>query len=144
MCTLILRLPQASLPRSASFFSGAVFFVRRTLARSAFHGFSMGFQRRKRGYFAVLISFLQSRVLAAPSGHMLRITGIFFDSVQPLLALSEQRALCTFFPLLLAASLRPDGFVSGAVSFVRRTLARSAFLGFQIGVPRCKSAFHGF
>ena len=41
-------------------------------------------------------------------------------------------------PLGLAASLRPDGFVSGAVSFVRRTLARSVFLGFQIGVPRCK------
>ena len=30
---------------------------------------------------------------------------IFFDSVQPLLALSEQRALCTFFSLLLSASL---------------------------------------
>ena len=42
-------------------------------------------------------------------------------------------------PLGLAASLRPDGFVPGAVSFVRRTLARSVFLGFQIGVPRCKS-----
>ena len=28
-----------------------------------------------------------------------------FDSVQPLLALSEQRALCTFFSLLLSASL---------------------------------------
>ena len=42
-------------------------------------------------------------------------------------------------PLGLAASLRPDGFDSGAVSFVRRTLARSAFLGFQIGDPRCKS-----
>ena len=42
-------------------------------------------------------------------------------------------------PLGLAASLRPDGFVSGAVCFVRRTLARSAFLGFQIGAPRWKS-----
>ena len=68
---------------------------------------------------------------------------IFFDSVQPLLALSEQRALGTFFSLFLSASLlrcvRPDGFVSGAVCFVRRTLARSVFLGFQIGVPRWKS-----
>ena len=32
----------------------------------------------------------------------------------------------------------PDGFVSGAVCFVRRTLARSVFLGFQIGIQRCK------
>ena len=37
-------LPQASLLRSDSFFSGAVCFVRRTLARSAFHRFSIGFQ----------------------------------------------------------------------------------------------------
>ena len=42
-------------------------------------------------------------------------------------------------PLGLAASLRPVGFVSGAVSFVRRTLARKAFLGVQLGVLRCKS-----
>ena len=41
-------------------------------------------------------------------------------------------------PLGLAASLRPDGFVSGAVSFVRRTLARSVFLGFQIGTQGAK------
>ena len=40
----------------------------------------------------------------------------------------------------LAALLRSDGFVSGAVCFVRRALARSFFLGFQIGVPRCRSA----
>ena len=31
---------------------------------------------------------------------------------------------------------------SGAtVCFVRRTLARSVFLGFQIGIPRCKSLY---
>ena len=42
-------------------------------------------------------------------------------------------------PLGLAASLRLDGFVSGAMSFVRRTLAKGAFLGFQIGVQRSKS-----
>ena len=28
------------------------------------------------------------------------------------------------------------------MSFVRRTLARSVFLGFQIGVPRCRSVHH--
>ena len=39
-------------------------------------------------------------------------------------------------PLGLAASLRPDGFVSGAVRFVRRTLARSVFLGFPIGLKK--------
>ena len=47
-CAPSSRLPQAELPRYDSFFSGAVYFVRRTLARSAFHGFSIGFQRCKR------------------------------------------------------------------------------------------------
>ena len=41
-------------------------------------------------------------------------------------------------PLGHAASLRSDGFVSGAVCFVRRALARSAFPGFQIGFKNCK------
>ena len=36
---------------------------------------------------------------------------IFFDSVQPLLALSEQRAWCTFFSLLLSASLLRCGLM---------------------------------
>ena len=35
----------------------------------------------------------------------------FFDSVQPLLALSEQRAWCTFFSLLLSASLLRCGLM---------------------------------
>ena len=35
----------------------------------------------------------------------------FFDSVQPLLALSAQRALCTFFSLLLSASLLRCGLM---------------------------------
>ena len=39
----------------------------------------------------------------------------------------------------LAALLRSDGFFSGAVGFVRRTLARIAFHGFSIGFQRCKS-----
>ena len=57
------------------------------------------------------------------------------------LAFSEQSALGTFSSLLppgLAALLRSAGFFSGAVCFVRMTLARSAFLGFQIGFQRCK------
>ena len=41
-------------------------------------------------------------------------------------------------PLVLVASLQLDGFVSEAVRFVRRTLAGSVRLGFQIGVPRSK------
>ena len=52
VCTLFSRLPQASLLRSDSFFSGAVCFVRRTFARSAFHGFSIWFQRCKSYLFA--------------------------------------------------------------------------------------------
>ena len=35
-------------------------------------------RNRKKGIFCSLYSFLQSRVLVAPSGHMLRITGIHF------------------------------------------------------------------
>ena len=38
----------------------------------------------------------------------------------------------------LATLLQSDGFFSGAVCFVWRTLARSAFHGFSIGFPRCK------
>ena len=38
---------RSELPQSDSFFSGAVCFVRRRLARSAFHGFSSGFERSK-------------------------------------------------------------------------------------------------
>ena len=53
-----------------------------------------------------------------------------FESAQSLLALLEQRAhvhlLLSTSPGL-AALLRSDGFFSGAVYFVRRTLARSVF-----------------
>ena len=57
------------------------------------------------------------------------------------------RAVCLvhlifFTPPGLAALLRSDGFFSGAVCFVRRTLARSVLLGFQIGIPMCKSVFY--
>ena len=65
----------------------------------------------------------------------------FFDSVQPPARIVRAACIVHFLfatPLGLAASLRPDGFVSGAVCFVRRTLARSAFLGLQIGAPKCK------
>ena len=66
---------------------------------------------------------------------------IFWLSAAPTRTVSAACIVHLLFatPLGLAASLRPDGFVSGAVSFVRRTLARNAFLGFQIGIPKCKS-----
>ena len=54
--------------------------------------------------------------------------------VQLLLVLAEQSALGTFSSLLppgLAALLRSAGFFSGAVCFVRMTLARSTFHGFS-------------
>ena len=60
VCTLFSLLLQAPLLRSDSFFSVAVCFVRRTLARTAFHGFSIGFQRCKSVYFIFNFgSFLQ-------------------------------------------------------------------------------------
>ena len=40
----------AALLRSAGFFSGAVFFARMTLARSAFHGFQIGVNKCKGVY----------------------------------------------------------------------------------------------
>ena len=68
VCTLFSRLPQASLLRSDSFFSGAVCFVRRTLARSAFHGFSIGFLRHKSFLTQCSpYSHCQSSVHCAPS-----------------------------------------------------------------------------
>ena len=61
------------------------------------------------------------------------------DSAQLLLAFSERSALGTFSSLLppgLAAWLRSAGFFSGAVCFLRMTLAGSAFLDFQIGFKK--------
>ena len=46
----------AALPRSDGFFSWAVCLVRRTLSRSAFHGFSIGF-KRCRSVYIFIISF---------------------------------------------------------------------------------------
>ena len=99
VCTLFSRLPQASLLRSDSFFSGAVCFVRRTLAGSASHGFSIGFQRSKSA----------RTVRAACPVHLL------FSSFTG-----------------LAALLRSDGFFSGAVCIVRRTLAEALFMVFRL------------
>ena len=65
----------------------------------------------------------------------------FFDSVQPPARIVRAACIVHFLfatHLGLAALLRPDGFVSRAVCFVRGTLARPIFLGFQIGIPRCK------
>ena len=48
----------AALPRSAGFFSEAVFFTRMTLARCAFHGFPIGFRRCKRAIFLYLTALV--------------------------------------------------------------------------------------
>ena len=66
---------------------------------------------------------------------------IFFDSVQPLLALSEQRALCTFFPLLLQASLQCCGmlFSSPGLCFAPgRRLPEALFMVFQLDSKSAK------
>ena len=51
------------------------------------------------------------------------------------------RKCLTKFRRIFECGAGPDGFVSGAVCFIRRTLARSVLLGFQIGVPRRKSVY---
>ena len=104
-------------------------------------GGKRGSRNRKKGDVAVFIRTCRAECYLHHPGACLASQALSFESAQPLFALSEQRArvhLLFATPLGLAASLRPDGFVSGAVSFVRRTLARSVFLGFQIGVPRCR------
>ena len=54
----------AALLRSDGFFSGAVCFVRRTHARSAFHGFSIGFKRsKKRVNLVDLVKSFQTSIL---------------------------------------------------------------------------------
>ena len=64
---------------------------------------------------------------------------IFFDSVQPLLALSEQRALCTFFSLLLSASLLRCGLMVSSPGPCASSGGRLPEAFFLIGVPRCRS-----
>ena len=57
LCTFFSLLPPglAALLRSACFFSGAVFFARLTLARSAFHGFQIGFQLYEANLYRIQI-----------------------------------------------------------------------------------------
>ena len=56
--------------------------------------------------------YLQNRVLFAPPGHhALHHRLLSFQSAQSLLALLEQRALCTFFSLLHQASLYCCGLI---------------------------------
>ena len=114
--------------RPHGFVSGAGSFVQRTLARSAFLGFQIGAPR------CSSYSYLQSSVLFVPPGrHALH---------HRLYLLNQRRSsvpVCTPFSRLPQASLlRSDRFFSGAVCFVRRTLARSAFHGFSIRFQRCK------
>ena len=70
---------------------------------------------------------------------------IFFDSVQPLLELSEQRAWCTFFSLLPSASLLRCGLmVSSPEPWASSggRLPEALFLVFRLesqGAKACKS-----
>ena len=68
-----------------------------------------------------------------------------FELAQSLLAMIEQRArvhLLFYTSPRFAALLRSDGFFSGAVCFVRRTLAKGVFHGSLVdskGAKVCKS-----
>ena len=61
------------------------------------------------------------------------------ESAQSLLALIEQRALCTFFSMLAQASLHCCGLMVSSPGPCASSLARSAFHGFSIGFPRTKA-----
>ena len=97
--------------------------------------------RKRKKYFAVPTRTCRAECYLHHPGTCLASQALSFESAQSLLALLEQRArvhlLFSTSPGL-AALLRSDGFFSGAVCFVRRTLARSAFHGFSIGFKRCK------
>ena len=72
----------------------------------------------------------------------LRKCEIVFRNLADLLNAERCNSLLFSISPGLVALLRSDGFFSGAVSFVRRTLARSTFHGFSIGFKRCqKCAF---
>ena len=105
-------------------FRGTVCHVRRTLARSAFHGFSIGFQRCK-GFSLLNLcsaySHFQSRVLFAPPWQYApRHRILSFEPAQFLRALSEQSALCTSFLYFPQASLHSCGRLFRRRCFVFR------------------------
>ena len=98
--------------------------------------------KRKKRDFAVSIRTCRATCYLHHPSTCLASQALSFESAQSRLALLEQRArVHPIFPSSpgLAALLRSDGFFSGAVCFVRRTLARSAFHSFSIGSQRCKS-----
>ena len=67
-------------------------------------------RNRKKRRFCSSYSYLQSRMLFAPPGHHASHYRLLsFESAQSLLALLEQRALCTFFSLPPQASLHCCG-----------------------------------
>ena len=137
MCTPFSRLPQAQLMRLDSFFFGArcvmsggrlpaaLFMVFQLDSKGAKVRESRN--RGKRDILLFLLILAEQCAIYTIWAHASRPRHICFDSVQPLLALSEQRALCTFFSLLLSASLLRCGLMVSSpepcVSYVRKTLA---------------------
>ena len=67
--------------------------------------------RKKRDILQFLFILAEQSACCTIGEHASHHRHIFFDSVQPLLALSAQRALCTFFSLLLSASLLRCGLM---------------------------------
>ena len=72
LCTFFSLLPPGltALLRSAGFCSRAVFFAQMTLARSAFHGFQIGFKRCKEAWSTTIILIYVPTAIIE-TGHLL-------------------------------------------------------------------------
>ena len=88
----------------------------------------------------------QRAICTTRAGTCLASQVLSFESAQSCLALIEQRARVHFLFFSsqgLAALLRFDGFFYGAVCFVWRTLARSAFHGFFYWIQKVQKTSPG-
>ena len=135
-CGAVQKCVIFCVPRSCSFYS---YLKHSQDERREVYG---GHETGKKGDCAVSIHTCRAACHLHHPGTCLASQALSFEAAQSLLALLEQRArvhLLSFTSPGLAALLRSDGFFSGAVCFVRRTLARSAFRGCSIGFKRCKT-----
>ena len=168
MCTFFSLLPTglAAMLRYVVFFSGVVFCARKTLAKSAFHGFQIGFKRYKSWTSSSGASASQSvLVLLTPNciwgrrwGSPLSALFIDFAASQGfyLLNLRSSRShtpgtvprIAGFHFLNLCSSHSHPASEGCQLHFfllhppglaVRMMLHRSGSRGFQIGFKRCKS-----
>ena len=97
--------------------------------------------RKKRDILQFVFILAEQSACCTIWAHASHHRQIFFDSVQPLPALSAQRALCTFFSLLLSASLLRCGLMvssSGPCASSGGRLPEVFFLVFRLESERAE------